>query len=217
LDILVEKERAVVKVQVKVVALGAVLLMTLTAGAYAQAPQGSQGQPAPGGGGAGRGPAGPGFTLTTTAFSDGAEIPTRYTQADPNPVSPTLEWSNVPANTASFVLILHDPDTAPQKKTEDILHWMMFNIPGTSRELPEGVPAGATLADGTIQVKNLRGNAGFMGPGAPAPGPHHHYTFELYALDTKLELGPDATRPDVLKAIDGHILAKAVLVGRFHR
>ena len=165
-----------------------------------------------------KGPAGPGLTLTTSAFADGSEIPPKYTQSDPNAVSPKLEWSNVPANTASFVLILHDPDVSMQKKTDDVLHWMIFNIPGTARELPEGVPAGtAQLPDGTVQAKNLRGQPGYMGPGAPPAGPHHHYTFELFALDTKLDLGPDATRPEVLKAIDGHILAKAVLVGRFHR
>ncbi len=162
-------------------------------------------------------PAGPGLTLTTTAFADGAEIPKRFTQSDPNAVSPKLEWTNVPANTVSFALIFHDPDVAIQKKTEDVLHWMAFNIPGSARELPEGVPADAKLADGTIQAKNRRGAVGYMGPGAPAAGPHHHYTFELFALDTKLDLGPDATRADVLQAIDGHILGKAVLMGRFHR
>ena len=159
----------------------------------------------------------PGLTLTTSAFSDGGEIPARFTQSDPNAVSPKLEWTNVPAGTVTFALILHDPDVALQKKTDDVLHWMIFNIPGTAHELAEGVPANATLSDGTIQAKNLRGGVGYMGPGAPAVGPHHHYSFELFALDTKLDLGPDATRADVLKAIDGHILGKGVLVGRFHR
>jgi len=159
----------------------------------------------------------PGLTLTTSAFSDGGEIPARFTQSDPNAVSPKLEWTNVPAGTVTFALILHDPDVALQKKTDDVLHWMIFNIPGTAHELPEGVPANATLSDGTIQAKNLRGGVGYMGPGAPPAEPEHHYTFELFALDTKLDLGPDATRADVLKAIDGHILGKGVLVGRFHR
>ena len=165
----------------------------------------------------GKAPPRPGLTLTTLAFADGSEIPPKYTQADPNPVSPKLEWTNVPANTVSFVLILHDPDVAIQKKMDDVLHWMAFNIPGTATSLPEGMPATATMPDGTIQAKNLRGAVGFMGPGAPAVGPHHHYTFELFALDTKLDLGPDATRADVTKAMDGHILGKGVLVGRFHR
>lgn len=184
------------------------ILLVLTAG-WTQAQEKGQGKGAP---------AGPGLTLTTTAFTDGGEIPAKYTQSDPNAVSPKLEWTNVPPGTASFVLILHDPDTALQRKIDDVLHWMIFNIPGSARELPEGVPAGtAKLPDGTIQAKNLRGNPGYMGPGAPAAGPQHHYTFELFALDTKLDLGPDTTRADVLTSMQGHILGKAVLVGRFHR
>jgi Raf kinase inhibitor-like YbhB/YbcL family protein len=166
---------------------------------------------------AGRGPAMPGLTLSTPGFEDGGIIPNKYSQADPNPVSPKLEWKNVPAGTATFVLIMHDPDVALQKKTDDVLHWMAFNIPGTAKELPEGMPATATMPDGTIQAKNLRGAVGFMGAGAGAAGPYHHYTWDLFALDTKLDLGPDATRADVIKAMDGHILGKAILMGRFHR
>ena len=136
----------------------------------------------------------------------------------PDAVSPKLEWTHVPPGTVSFALILHDPDAALQRKTDDVLHWMIFNIPGSATELPGGVPAGqAELSDGAIQAKNLRGMPGFMGPGAPAAGPYHHYTFELFALDTKLSLGPDATRADVLNAMNGHILGKGVLVCRFHR
>ncbi|HZT77338.1 MAG TPA: YbhB/YbcL family Raf kinase inhibitor-like protein [Vicinamibacterales bacterium] len=163
------------------------------------------------------GPPRPGLTLTTMAFQDGGEIPGKYTQAVPNPVSPKLEWTNVPDGTQSFVLNMLDPDTALQRKTDTVVHWLAFNIPGTARELPEGVPADAKLADGTIQIKNTRGAVGFLGPGAPAVGPQHHYTWELYALDTKLDLTPDATRADVLNAINGHILGKAILVGRFKR
>jgi Raf kinase inhibitor-like YbhB/YbcL family protein len=167
--------------------------------------------------GGGKGPAGPGLTLTTPAFMDGAEIPAKYTQASTDAPSPKLEWTNVPAGTQSFVLLFHDPDVALQRKLDDVTHWMAFNIPGTARELPEGVPAKATMDDGTIQIKNTRNAVGYMGPGAPAPGPFHHYTFELFALDTKLDLKEDATRADVMKAMDGHILGKGVLVGRFHR
>lgn len=162
-------------------------------------------------------PAVPGLTLTSPAFEDGSVIPAKFTQSDPNPVSPKLQWTNVPTNAVSFVLIAHDPDVALDKKVGDVLHWLAFNIPGTARELPEGVPANAQLADGTVQGKNRRGAIGFLGPGAPAVGPYHHYTFELFALDTQLTLGPDASRADVLNAIDGHILGKGVVMGRFHK
>jgi len=162
-------------------------------------------------------PAVPGLTVTSPAFEDGSVIPPKFTQSVPDFVSPKLQWTNVPPNTVSFVLIAHDPDVALDKKIGDVLHWMAFNIPGTASGLPEGVPATAQLAVGTIQAKNRRGAIGFLGPGAPAVGPYHHYTFELFALDTKLSLGADATRADVLAAIDGHILGKGVLVGRFHK
>jgi hypothetical protein len=165
----------------------------------------------------GRGPAGPGMTLTSPAFPDGGEIPQKYTQSVPNPISPKLEWTNVPPNTVSFVLLMHDPDVSREKTTTDQLHWLMFNIPGTARELPEAVPQDAKLPDGAVQAKNAGGVIGYRGPGAPAVGPHHHYTMELFALDTKIDVSDDPGRADVLKAIDGHILAKAVLVGRFHR
>ncbi len=196
----------------------AALLILAAAPGFAQdggAPgRGAGGGAAPGGG---RGPAGPGLALTTTAFPDGGEIPAKYTMAVPNPVSPDLEWSNVPANTVSFVLVLHDAEMALQKKSDDLVHWLVFNIPGSVHELPEGSGTGAALPDGALQGKNQRGAASYMGPGAPAAGPFHHYTFDLYALDIKLDLGADATRADVVKAMDGHILGKAVLVGRFHR
>src|ERR1700728_1686226 len=123
----------------------------------------------------------PGLTLTSPDFTDGVVIPNKYTQADPAPVSPKLDWTNVPDGTVSFVLLLHDPDVGFQKKTDDVLHWMAFNIP-----------------------------CSVMGPGAGAAGPYHHYTFELFALDTKLDLGPDATRADVMKAMDGHVIGKGV-------
>ena len=155
------------------------------------------------------------MTLTSTSFADGAVIPDKYTQASPSPVSPQLSWQNAPAATVSFALIMHDPDVALRKGTDDVLHWMAFNIPATATSLPEGVPAQPTLPDGTIQPNNLGGHPGFMGPGAR--GVYHHYTIELYALDTKLSLGPDATRQQVLAAMDGHIVGKAAYEGRFHR
>jgi Raf kinase inhibitor-like YbhB/YbcL family protein len=162
-------------------------------------------------------PTKPRLTLTTTAFEDGGIIPDMYTTAaSGTAVSPHLVWSNVPDGTVSFALILRDPDTALMKKTDEVLHWMIFNIPGTARELPQGVPATAQLPDGSIQLPNQGKKIGYMGMGAAAVGPYHHYTYALYALDTKLSLGPDATPADVLDAMQGHILMKAILVGRFH-
>jgi Raf kinase inhibitor-like YbhB/YbcL family protein len=178
-------------------------------------------QGAPAGGRGGRGPQSPPLLMTTTAFEDGGVVPDKYTQAaGPNAVSPALSWSQVPPGTQSFALIMHDPEPVLNRGSKmDITHWVVWNIPATSAGLPEGVPAGE-LPDGTRQV-SLRSN-GYMGPGAP-PGPYHHYTFELYALDIKLEVPQGTpqqasdTRTAVVNAMDGHVLGKAVLIGRFHR
>jgi hypothetical protein len=159
----------------------------------------------------------PGLTLTTTAFEDGGIIPDKYTEAAKGAaVSPKLAWTNVPDGTVTFALLEHDPDTSVNRTTTEILHWMMFNIPATTRELPEGVPAQAQLPSGAIQGRNYLKRVGYAGMGAPAPGPNHHYTFEIFALDTKLDLNANSTQTELLKAMDGHIIAKAVLVGRFH-
>jgi Raf kinase inhibitor-like YbhB/YbcL family protein len=154
--------------------------------------------------------------LTSSSFADGAVIPDKYTQATPTPVSPALAWTNAPAATQSFALVVDDPDTALQHSTNEVLHWAAFNIPATVTSLPEGVANSATLPDGTIQPLNTGKKPGFMGPGARG-NVYHHYTFQLYALDTKLALGPDATRAQIMVAMDGHVLGKAVIVGRFHR
>jgi Raf kinase inhibitor-like YbhB/YbcL family protein len=154
--------------------------------------------------------------LSSSSFADGAVIPDKYTQASTAPVSPQLSWTDVPEGTQSFALIMHDPDVAMQKTTSDVTHWMAFNIPGTATSLSEGIPNVATLPDGTVQPLNTGKKNGFMGSGAGCCV-YHHYTWELFALDTKLALGPDATRDQVLAAMNGHILGKAALVGRFHK
>ncbi len=171
------------------------------------------------GGGGGRGPQAPPLVMTTTAFEDGGVIPAKF--VGQMGVSPELKWTQVPMGTVSFVLLMHDPDVALQRGTLDVTHWLVWNIPGTATGLPEGVMPAAELPDGTRQV-SLRA-AGYMGPGAPANGPYHHYTFELFALDIKLDVPAGtpqeaaATRAAVIKAVDGHALGKAVLVGRFHQ
>jgi Raf kinase inhibitor-like YbhB/YbcL family protein len=157
----------------------------------------------------------PNLVLTSTAFKDGGVLPDKYSGLNPIPTSPPLSWTNIPAGTASIALLMHDPDTAPAKSTTDILHWLAFNIPASATSLPEGVAKVAKLPDGTIQIKN-RDSFGFAGPGAP-PGAYHHYTIELYALDTKLSLDANATREDVIKAMDGHVLSRGEIVALFHR
>ncbi|MBI3490880.1 MAG: YbhB/YbcL family Raf kinase inhibitor-like protein [Acidobacteria bacterium] len=171
--------------------------------------------------GGGRGPATPPLIMTSTAWEDGGVIPDKYTQAaGAGAPSPELKWSQVPPGTQSFVLLMHDPEPVLNKGSKmDITHWLIWNIPGTATGLPEGVAQGE-LPDGSRQV-SLRSNS-YMGPGAPA-GPYHHYTFELYALDTRLDVAQQTaqqaaeTRTAVINAMDGHVLGKAVLVARFHR
>jgi Raf kinase inhibitor-like YbhB/YbcL family protein len=162
----------------------------------------------------GKGP----MILSTTAFPDGGTIPIKYTQSGEQ-VSPALSWTNPPANTVSFVLHMHDLEVARNKTTDDQVHWLVWNIPGTATSLPEGVPKGEKLPDGSQQIS--ASGPVYRGPGAPASGVPHHYTFELYALDTKLDVPAAAdafeTRAAVMKAIQGHILGKAVYMGLFKR
>jgi Raf kinase inhibitor-like YbhB/YbcL family protein len=164
------------------------------------------------------------MTLTIAAFPDGGQIPVKYSQAAPGAApgegtSPAITWANVPAGTQSFFLHMHDMDVSRNKTTDDQAHWVVWNIPGTSTGLTEGQPRGATLPDGSYQF-SATGQV-YRGPGAPANGPMHHYMFELYALDTKLDVQPAAdafeTRTKVMQAIQGHILGKAVYGGLFRR
>jgi Raf kinase inhibitor-like YbhB/YbcL family protein len=179
-------------------------------------------------GGAGAGQAGappaPPMVLTIPGFPDGGQIPVRFSQAAEGAApgegtSPAMSWTNVPPGTQTFVLHMHDLDVARNKTTDDQAHWVVWNIPGTSTGLPEGVPKGAQLADGSYQTSAT--GPVYRGPGAPATGPLHHYMFEVFALDTKLDVKPlgDAfeSRAAVMKAMQGHILGKAVYGGLFKR
>jgi hypothetical protein len=175
------------------------------------------------GGGGGRGGITT-MTLTSTAWPDGGTIPAKYTQAG-DQISPPLSWTNVPEGTVSFVLLFHDLDTATGDGTDDVLHWLLWNIPASKTNLPEGVPQGTPLPDGTRQI-SVSGPY-YRGPGAPAAGPIHHYVFELFALDTMLNVQPAAqvpgvspgpeTRAAVFRALAGHVRGKAVYVGLFRR
>ena len=156
--------------------------------------------------------------MTITGFADGSDIPLKYTQAGTQ-TSPEITWVNAPAGTVTFLLHMHDADFSRNHTTDDQLHWLVWNIPGTAASLPEGVPAGAQLQNGAYQIS--ASGPSYRGPGAPASFPKHHYVFELFALDTKIDVPPgtDAfeTRANVMKAIQGHILEKSVYVGLFHR
>ena len=167
------------------------------------------------------------MSLTTTAWTDGGTIPAKYTQAGAQ-VSPPLAWSNVPEGVQSFVLIARDTDaaigagtgTGTGTGTDDILHWMLWNIPASTRALAEGMPQGNELADKTRQIS--ASGPYYRGPGAPASGPAHHYVFELYALDAMLEVPavgqpPPLTRAAVEQAMAGKIRAKGSLGGLFKR
>jgi len=190
------------------------ITVPLAIGLAAQPPAGQRGGPA----------AGPAMTLTIPGFPDGGQIPVKFSQAAPGVApgegtSPAMSWANPPAATQSFVLHMHDMDLARNKTTDDQVHWVVWNIPATATGLPEGVPKGAKLADGSYQI-SVTGQM-YRGPGAAATGPMHHYVFELFALDSKIDVQPTAdafeTRANVLKAIQGHILAKAVYGGLFRR
>lgn len=178
--------------------------------------------PAPQGGGGNfqnrRGPAQT-MTLTTTAWSDGGMIPAKYTQAGAQ-VSPPLAWSNVPDGTTHFVLMAHDTDAAVGQGIDNVLHWMLWNIPASVRSLSEAVPQGAQLPDGTRQIS--ASGPYYRGPGAPASGSPHHYVFEIYALDAPIDVpavgqSPQATRAAVVAALAGKIRARGTLVGLFRR
>jgi Raf kinase inhibitor-like YbhB/YbcL family protein len=156
------------------------------------------------------------FKLMSSAFSDGGKVPTEYSCADKDAKSPALDWSNPPTGTMSFALIMHDTDAAPQKKTMDVTHWILWNIPGNADKLMGDVKPD-TSPEGIAQGKNIRGVNGFQPPCPPPGATPHHYTFELYALDTKLDLPAGSTRDELLKAMDGHVIGKATTVGLFGR
>ena len=159
------------------------------------------------------------MTLTSSAWPDGGQIPLPHTQAG-GEVSPPLAWANAPEAAASFVLIVHDLDAPVGGGGDDLLHWLVWNIPGSARALPAGVAQGATLPDGSRQISATGPN--YRGPGAPAGGPPHHYVFELFALDAMIDVpavgaSPAQTRAAVVAAMAGHVRGKGVLIGTFRR
>src|SRR6202047_2234370 len=201
--------------------LGGAIVAAQTQGAAAPA-AGAAPPPA-----AGRGPAAPRPVLwvSSTAWPDGGEVPMRNAGRGENK-SPAFEfhWNlgtnpgAAPESLQTYAVIFHDIENSTNKTTADTLHWTAFNIPGTAKGLSEGLGSG-DLPDGTRNGPGIlagRGTPGYFGPGA-GPGPFHHYVWEFYALDTKLDLPATATRPEVLAAMEGHFVGKAAYVGRFHQ
>lgn len=156
--------------------------------------------------------------LNIAAFPDGGRIPDKYTCAAPAKApSPAMTWTGAPANTASYVLIMHDPDPVLNgSATTDVLHWAIFDIPGEAKGLAEGLATG-DLPDGSKQIANQGGIVGYGGPCAPPGHGDHHYTFEIYALSAKLGLPSDTSRADLLAAMNGKVIAKGVYIGIFGR
>lgn len=150
------------------------------------------------------------ITVESPAFKYGEFIPSIYTCDDIN-ISPPLKWSGIPEGTKSIALICDDPD-AP---IGDWVHWVLYNIPPTTNELKENIPAEKILKDGSIHGLNDWKKYGYGGP-CPPSGVHRYY-FKIFALDVKLNLNPGATKKQLLDAMRGHILAQGELMGKYQR
>ena len=149
--------------------------------------------------------------LTSAAFPDGQPIPAKYT-GDALDISPPLAWTNPPAGTKSFALIADDPDAPAGTWT----HWVIYDLPPTATVLAEDTLKVAQLRNGAKQGLNDSKKTGYNGP-APPPGKAHRYLFKLYALNKMTGLAPNATKADLLKAMDGHVLGEGRLVGTYQR
>jgi Raf kinase inhibitor-like YbhB/YbcL family protein len=156
------------------------------------------------------------FKLMSSAYAEGSMIPTQYSCADPNAASPAVSWTNPPASAVSFAMIFHDTDAAPMKGVMDVTHWIFWGIPAASTSVAAGVKPDS-MPDGIMQGSNIRKVNGYQPPCPPPGATPHHYIFELYALDAKLDLPAGSARADLLKAMDGHVVGKATYVGLFGR
>lgn len=150
------------------------------------------------------------FTLTSSAFKQGETIPHVHS-CDGQDSSPPLSWGEPPAGTRSFALIMDDPD-APVGVW---VHWVLYNLPAACRELPGGVRPDAVRPDGSRHGHNSWRKLGYGGPCPPFG--KHRYFFKLYALDAMLDLPTGATKAELLKAMEGHILIETELMGTYAR
>jgi Raf kinase inhibitor-like YbhB/YbcL family protein len=152
----------------------------------------------------------PPLLATSTAFEDGGVVPQKY--AGRGGVQPGFTLTNAPEGTQTYAIIFHDIDVALGGNTDDVLHWVAWNIPATS---PATVIAEGSRPAGSVTGKNITGQNTYMGPGAPAGPRLHHYVFEFYALSSKLDLPETASRNELLAAMKGKVVAKSAYVGRF--
>jgi Raf kinase inhibitor-like YbhB/YbcL family protein len=148
--------------------------------------------------------------IMSSAFEQDGMIPSKYT-CDGADISPPLQWDAVPEDTKSIALINDDPD-APMGTW---VHWVLYNLPADTRELAEDIPPEETLPNGAKQGITDFGRIGYGGP-CP-PGGTHRYFFRIYALDTQLALEAGASKSQLLKAMEGHILAQGELMGKYKR
>ena len=166
------------------------------------------------GGGGGKGKGGGGIPnpvkLTVTGYTDGGMIPDNLKCAD-SP-SPAISWTGAPAAAKSFAIIMHDTDVS--FGGSDVLHWAIFDIPGTATSLPAGVEKKAEVAGGAKQLNNIGGTAGYMGPCPPAGHPAHHYIIEFYALSDALGLPATASRADLQNALNSKTVARGTYTGQ---
>ncbi len=146
--------------------------------------------------------------IKSTAFVEGGTIPKKYTCEGPN-ISPPLSWTQPPEGTKSLVLICDDPD-APMGTW---VHWVLYGLSPNTLELPEDVPGKKEVLGGAKQGTNGFRRIGYGGP-CP-PGGTHRYFFKLYAIDSELDFSAGATKDEVLRDIEGHILAEGQLMGRY--
>jgi Raf kinase inhibitor-like YbhB/YbcL family protein len=159
----------------------------------------------------------PTLTVTSPTMKAGEPIPRDHT-ADGKNVSPALMWSNVPAGTKEFALIVDDPD-APTP--QPFVHWVIYKIPGTAKGLPENIPIDAATPMPHEVAGAVQGMSGFRRPiyrgPAPPPGKVHNYHFTVYALDTAVDLQPGATKQQLLDAMKGHVIGQGELVATYER
>lgn len=155
------------------------------------------------------------LTIDSPAFKHDQPVPRQYT-ADGRNISPPLAWSDAPAGTKEWVLIVDDPD-AP--RPVPWVHWLIYDIPARARGLPEEVPPAERVANpaGALQGKNSWARTGYGGPEPPRGHGVHHYHFRLYALDANLNLRPGVDKQTLTGAMQGHILAEGELVGTYER